>query len=89
ERAKFGPQLIATGVIVGLFYPLCEGAIWNNKFGVGDWLQSLSGTPMHDFAGSVVVHAFGGWIALPAVLILGARRNRYRKNGEMSAHPPS
>ena len=89
ERAKFGPQLIATAAIVGLFYPLCEGAIWNNKFGVGDWLQSLSGTPMHDFAGSVVVHAFGGWLALPAVLILGARRNRYRKNGEISAHPPS
>lgn len=89
ERAKFGPQLIATAAIVGLFYPLCEGAIWNNKFGVADWLQSLSGTPMHDFAGSVVVHAFGGWLALPAVLILGARRNRYRKNGEMSAHPPS
>ncbi len=89
ERAKFGPQLIATAAIVGLFYPLCEGAIWNNKFGVGDWLHSLSGTPMHDFAGSVVVHAFGGWLALPAVLILGARRNRYRKNGEISAHPPS
>jgi Amt family ammonium transporter len=89
ERAKFGPQLIATAVIVGVFYPICEGAIWNNKFGVGDWLQSLSGIPMHDFAGSVVVHAFGGWLALPAVLILGARRNRYRKNGEMSAHPPS
>lgn len=89
ERAKFGPQLIATAAIVGLFYPLCEGAIWNNRFGVGDWLQSLSGTPMHDFAGSVVVHAFGGWLALPAVLILGARRNRYRKNGEISAHPPS
>jgi ammonium transporter, Amt family len=89
ERAKFGPQLAATAVIVGLFYPLCEGAIWANKFGVADWLQSVGGAPMHDFAGSVVVHAFGGWIALPAVLILGARRNRYRKNGEMSAHPPS
>ena len=89
ERARFGPQLMATALIVGLFYPLCEGAIWNNKFGVADWLQSLTGTPMHDFAGSVVVHAFGGWIALPAVLILGARRNRYRKDGAMSAHPPS
>jgi Amt family ammonium transporter len=89
ERAKFGPQLAATAVIVGVFYPLCEGAIWANKFGVADWLQSVGGAPMHDFAGSVVVHAFGGWIALPAVLILGARRNRYRKNGEMSAHPPS
>jgi len=89
ERAKFGPQLAATAVIVGVFYPLCEGAIWANKFGVADWLQAVGGAPMHDFAGSVVVHAFGGWIALPAVLILGARRNRYRKNGEMSAHPPS
>ncbi|MEK8085254.1 ammonium transporter [Aquabacterium sp. A3] len=89
ERARFGPQLMATALIVGIFYPLCEGAIWNNKFGVADWLQSLDGTPMHDFAGSVVVHAFGGWIALPAVLILGARRNRYRKDGAMSAHPPS
>ncbi len=89
ERAKFGPQLIATALIVGLFYPLCEGAIWANKFGVADWLQSLSGVPMHDFAGSVVVHTFGGWVALPAVLILGARRNRYRRDGAVSAHPPS
>ncbi|TBO34085.1 ammonium transporter [Aquabacterium lacunae] len=89
ERAKFGPQLAATAVIVGVFYPLCEGAIWANKFGIADWLAAVGGAPMHDFAGSVVVHAFGGWIALPAVLILGARRNRYRKNGEMSAHPPS
>jgi len=36
-----------------------------------------------------VVHAVGGWIALPAVLLLGARSNRYRKDGAMSAHPPS
>ncbi|HRH18210.1 MAG TPA: ammonium transporter [Aquabacterium sp.] len=89
ERAKFGPQLIATGVIVGVFYPLCEGAIWANKFGFEDGLQALTGGRMHDFAGSVVVHAFGGWLALPAVLILGARRNRYRKDGGVSAHPPS
>ena len=89
ERAKFGPQLIATGIIVGVFYPLCEGAVWHNKFGFEDWLQGLTGGQLHDFAGSVVVHAFGGWIALPAVLILGARRNRYRKDGAMSAHPPS
>lgn len=89
ERAKFGPQLAATAIIVGVFYPLCEGAVWNNKFGFEDWLQSVTGAPLHDFAGSVVVHAFGGWIALPAVLILGARRNRYRKDGAMSAHPPS
>ncbi|MDO9005835.1 MAG: ammonium transporter [Aquabacterium sp.] len=89
ERAKFHPQMLATAVIVGLLYPLCEGAVWANKFGFQTWLESVTGGPMHDFAGSVVVHAFGGWIALPAVLILGARRNRYRKDGGMSAHPPS
>jgi Amt family ammonium transporter len=89
ERAKFGPQLLATAIIVGVAYPLCEGAVWANKFGFEDWLQAVTGAPLHDFAGSIVVHAFGGWIALPAVLILGARRNRYRKDGAMSAHPPS
>ena len=89
ERAKFHPQMLATAVIVGLLYPLCEGAVWANKFGFQTWIESVAGGPMHDFAGSVVVHAFGGWIALPAVLILGARRNRYRKDGGMSAHPPS
>jgi len=89
ERAKFHPQMLATAVIVGLLYPLCEGAVWANKFGFETWLESVTGGQMHDFAGSVVVHAFGGWIALPAVLILGARRNRYRKDGGMSAHPPS
>jgi Amt family ammonium transporter len=89
ERAKFGPQLAATAIIVGVAYPLCEGAVWANKFGFEDWLQAVTGGQLHDFAGSVVVHAFGGWIALPAVLILGARRNRYRKDGAISAHPPS
>ena len=89
ERARFNPQLIATAVIVGVLYPLCEGAIWGDRFGFEVWLQHVTGGTMHDFAGSVVVHAFGGWLALPAVLILGARRNRYRKDGAMSAHPPS
>ncbi|MDI1260365.1 ammonium transporter [Aquabacterium sp.] len=89
ERAKFHPQMLATAVIVGVFYPLCEGAVWANKFGFQTWIESVTGGPLHDFAGSLVVHAFGGWIALPAVLILGARRNRYRKDGGISAHPPS
>ena len=89
ERARFGPQLLATAVIVGLVYPLFEGVIWNGNFGVQAWLASHAGAAMHDFAGSVVVHAVGGWIALPAVLLLGARRNRYRKDGAVSAHPPS
>ncbi|MEZ5665553.1 MAG: ammonium transporter [Burkholderiaceae bacterium] len=89
ERAKFWPQLIATAVIVGLVYPFFEGIAWNRHFGVQDWIEATTGAAFHDFAGSVVVHAVGGWIALPAVLLLGARANRYRKDGGMSAHPPS
>jgi Amt family ammonium transporter len=89
ERAKFWPQLMATAVIVGVVYPTFEGVVWNQHFGIQTWIKNLTGAEFHDFAGSVVVHAVGGWIALPAVLLLGARANRYRKDGAMSAHPPS
>ncbi|MDP1655287.1 MAG: ammonium transporter [Hylemonella sp.] len=89
ERAKFWPQLIATAIIVGFVYPFFEGIAWNQHFGVQAWIKATTGEEFHDFAGSVVVHAVGGWIALPAVLLLGARSNRYRKDGAMSAHPPS
>jgi Amt family ammonium transporter len=89
ERAKFWPQLIATAVLVGLVYPLFEGVAWNQKLGVQAWLLAHTGAEFHDFAGSVVVHAVGGWVALGAVLLLGARSNRYRKDGAISAHPPS
>jgi Amt family ammonium transporter len=89
ERARFGPQLIATAVIVGIVYPLFEGVAWNQRFGVQAWIKALTGDEFHDFAGSIVVHAVGGWLALPAVLLLGARANRYRKDGAISAHPPS
>ena len=89
ERARFGPQLAATAVLVGLVYPVFEGVSWNGRFGVQAWIQATTGHPFHDFAGSVVVHAVGGWIGLAAVLLLGARSNRYRKDGAISAHPPS
>ena len=89
ERAKFWPQLIATAVIVGVVYPLFEGVAWNQKFGIQAWIKGATGEEFHDFAGSIVVHAVGGWIALPAVVLLGARSNRYRKDGGISAHPPS
>ena len=89
ERAKFWPQLIATAVIVGVIYPFFEGVAWNQHFGVQAWLKAHTGEEFHDFAGSVVVHAVGGWIALGAVILLGARSNRYRKDGAVSAHPPS
>ena len=89
ERARFYPQLAATAVIVGVVYPLFEGVVWNGNFGIQAWLKTTTGAELHDFAGSIVVHAVGGWLALPAVLLLGARSNRYRKDGAISAHPPS
>jgi Amt family ammonium transporter len=89
ERARFGPQLLATALIVAVVYPLFEGVVWGQKFGVQGWIAKLAGAEFHDFAGSVVVHAVGGWIALGAVLLLGPRVNRYRKDGGISAHPPS
>ncbi|MFZ1319305.1 MAG: ammonium transporter [Candidatus Nitrotoga sp.] len=89
ERAKFNPQLAATFLLVGFIYPFFEGIAWNHRFGVQSWLQTNFGAEFHDFAGSVVVHAVGGWIALAAVLLLGARRGRYSKEGRIAAHPPS
>ena len=89
ERARFYPQLIATAVIVGFVYPFFEGIVWNQHFGVQSWIKAVTGDEFHDFAGSIVVHAVGGWLALPAVVLLGARSNRYRKDGAVSAHPPS
>ncbi|AXI02513.1 ammonium transporter [Aquirhabdus parva] len=89
ERAKFHPQSIATLLLVAFVYPFFEGISWNNNFGVQQWLTDTFGAPFHDFAGSVVVHAVGGWIALVAVLLLGARRGRYGKDGRVAAHPPS
>jgi len=89
ERAKFNPQLIATFVLVGFVYPFFEGIAWNQHYGIQAWIKALTGEEFHDFAGSIVVHAVGGWIALPAVILLGARRGRYTKEGQVSAHPPS
>jgi ammonium transporter, Amt family len=89
ERAKFWPQLIATAVLVGAVYPFFEGLVWGTDSRFQAWVKALTGADFHDFAGSVVVHAVGGWIGLVAVLLLGPRANRYRKDGGMSAHPPS
>ncbi len=89
ERARFNPMLSATFVLVGFVYPFFEGIAWNHRFGIQDWLNASFGAEFHDFAGSVVVHALGGWIGLAAVLLLGARRGRYNKEGQIAAHPPS
>jgi ammonium transporter, Amt family len=90
ERARFYPQLAATFLLVGFVYPFFEGIAWNQAFGIQAWLKAGFGEEFHDFAGSVVVHAVGGWIGLAAVLLLGARHGRYHKDGRIAgAHPPS
>jgi ammonium transporter, Amt family len=89
ERAKFNPQIAATFLLVGFIYPFFEGIAWNGHYGIQDLLAAQFGFAFHDFAGSVVVHAVGGWIGLVAVVLLGARSGRYGKDGQVYAHPPS
>ncbi|HSC82374.1 MAG TPA: ammonium transporter [Pseudomonas sp.] len=88
ERAKFAPQLCATLLIVAFIYPFFEGLVWNGNFGLQTWLTERFGAPFHDFAGSVVVHAMGGWLAFGAVFLLGQRNGRYRE-GRLVAFAPS
>lgn len=88
ERAQFYPFLIASGLIVAFIYPFFEGVIWNGNYGFQAWLEATFGASFHDFAGSVVVHGMGGWLALVAVVLLGSRNGRY-KNGKLNAFAPS
>ncbi len=89
ERAKFNPQIAATFLLVGFVYPFFEGIAWNSHYGIQEILTNQFDYAFHDFAGSVVVHAMGGWIGLTAVVLLGARTGRYGKDGQIFAHPPS
>lgn len=89
ERMRFLPQCLATAALVGLIYPFSEGIVWNGNFGLQGWLEATFGAPFHDFAGSIVVHAVGGWIALAAVIQLGSRLGRYSASGKSTPMPPS
>ena len=89
ERARFWSQLIATAAIVGVAYPFFEGMVWNGNWGMQDWLEATFGAPLHDFAGSIVVHGVGGWIAFAAVILLGRREGRYTPDGKLVGFPPS
>ncbi len=89
ERVRFWPNALATVLLVGLIYPFYEGMIWNGNYGFQDWLEASFGAPFHDFAGSVVVHAMGGFLALGAVITLGARLGRYTEDGRVNAILPS
>ena len=89
ERAKFYPFLIASALIVALVYPFFEGMIWNGNYGYQAWLENTFGAQFHDFAGSVVVHGMGGWLALAAIILLGARSGRYREGRPVAFAPSS
>jgi Amt family ammonium transporter len=85
ERAKFWPQVSAGAIFVAFTYPLFESLIWGkNASMLQDWFRKIGGAEFHDYAGSVVVHSIGGWLALPAVLILGPRMGRYVRG---KSHP--
>jgi Amt family ammonium transporter len=89
ERARFGAQCAATALIVGLAYPFFEGIVWNGNYALQDsFFKGLLGEKFHDFAGSIVVHAVGGWIGFSAVRQLGPRLGRYDK-GRAVGIPPS
>ncbi|MDQ6990222.1 MAG: ammonium transporter [Mariprofundaceae bacterium] len=89
ERVRFWPNVLATVLLVAFIYPFYEGIIWNGHFGFQAWLNDSFGAEFHDFSGSVVVHAMGGFLALGAVTLLGARLGRYTKEGKMKAILPS
>jgi Amt family ammonium transporter len=88
ERMKFWPQIFAGAVFTALGYPLFESIIWGKNPFLQTWLASSFGAPFHDYAGSVVVHSIGGWIALPAIILLGQRIGRW-VNGKSIGIPVS
>jgi len=89
ERAKFWPQVVAGGIFAAVVYPLFESLVWGqNSSGLQGWLEKTFGAGFHDFAGSVVVHSLGGWLALPAVIVLGPRLGRWVR-GKSKAIPIS
>ncbi|HEY5688783.1 MAG TPA: ammonium transporter [Yeosuana sp.] len=80
ERVKIVPFMIFTLLYVGLVYPIAGSWKWG-----GGFLQTLE-TPFYDFAGSTLVHSVGGWAALVAVWLLGARIGKF-KDGKAQAIP--
>lgn len=80
ERMKIFPFMIFTVLYVGFVYPILGSWKWG-----GGFLQQLE-TPFYDFAGSSLVHSVGGWAALVAVILLGARIGKI-KDGKVQAIP--
>ncbi|MCH6580333.1 MAG: ammonium transporter [Nitrospinae bacterium] len=92
ERAKFWTQAVAAAIFVGVVYSFFEGMVWGQITFLGQddsWLAKLAGAPFHDFAGSVVVHSMGGWLALVGAWVLGPRIGRWDSQGKSRPIPAS
>ncbi len=92
ERAKFWTQGVAAAIFVGVVYSFFEGMVWGQITFLGQedsWLAKLTGAPFHDFAGSVVVHSMGGWLALVGAWVLGPRIGRWDSQGKSRPIPAS
>lgn len=79
ERIKILPFMIFAIVMSGLIYPLVGSWTWG-----GGFLKD-----MHDLAGSTIIHSVGGWALLAGILVLGARKGKYSKDGKVKAIPAS
>lgn len=85
ERAKVIPLTLFTVIMAAVLYPLVVNVTWGANFLEGTALE-LS---MYDLAGSTVIHSTGGWALLAAILIIGARKGRYTKEGGIRVIPAS
>ncbi len=85
ERARIIPFIIFALIMGGLIYPTIVNWTWGNNMLDG----SIFNLTMYDLAGSTVIHSTGGWALLAAILIIGARKGRYPKNGGVRVIPAS
>ena len=81
ERVRLWAFFVFTAVLTAFIYPIQGSWVWG-----GGWLSEMG---FSDFAGSTVVHSVGGWAALAGALVLGPRRDKYGKNGEIKNYFPS
>lgn len=79
ERIRIIPFMIFAILMSGVIYPLVGNAIWG-----GGFLKDV-----HDLAGCTVIHSVGGWALLAGILVLGARRGKYSKDGHVRPIPAS
>lgn len=89
-RMKFFSQCLAAVFLTAFLYPFFESLVWGRISFMGQegsFFHRIFGAPFHDFAGSVVVHSIGGWVALPAIMVLGPRKGRYE--GNLDTRPSS